>query len=257
MTRRTGTLWKTSWNRRRGTPIPDPVDMPYFILFDNGDGNIAQYRSPVDSLLGETLPFWFGVVGLGLGGGFRAGGASSSGWAGTVFGSPGSPDSTIGGASSVAPGTGESLSMTVPGTVGYAEAVLVVVEEDGSGFRVRTYFNAQEYIVVYSTDPYTPPAPGVPLILDPGEAGALHGGCGGDGLLTTAEMSEWFAALKRNASMPSIPGKTTHFYSAADVFPSVPNPLPSAGTEAQDLELLVIEGQPAPQNIMLPTRFNW
>ncbi len=253
MTAKKGTLWKTSWNRGRGTPNPDSVgNMAFFINFF-GDFGVARYQSAALSTLGTSLPFWFAAVGSGVGGTFRAG-SISAGWDATVDGDVSPFEASF--IAKVAPTFGNIHDeMIVPGAT-FVEAVIVEVSAHGTGYRVRAFFENQQYQVVYSDAAYVPMSGSVPIQLFPAESGAFHGGCGGNSALTGDEMRQWFLDLKSNLEIQPIPGKTTHLFTATSVFPLVPATLPN-GAGAQNLDYTVVSDQPVPTNVLVPVRFNW
>lgn len=247
-------IWKTPWNRARGTPDVDPSgNMPFFNTFDDGDGNRWEYRSAAVSTLGAALPFWYGLVGIGIGGNFGAGGFGGGGWNAAVSGNltqvtytaAVNPTFTL---------ADITDSMTVP-DISFVEAVIVVVTVLDGGYRVRAYFQNQQYLVFDSVAAYVPGAPTLQFQLP--FQGALHGAAGGAFDLTSDEMSQWFLDLKSNLAIQAIPGKTSHLYSASSVFPLVPAVLPN-GAGVQTLDLTAV-GAPVsvPANTMVPVKFNY
>jgi hypothetical protein len=251
MTSKKGSLWKTSWNRGRGTPIPEPVGkMAFFQNFKDGVDS-TFYKTTPDSTLGLALPFWFGIVGI------RTGDQKVTG-PDTLDNLRPFSDTDIINATGTVNGVASVLydvSLPVAGD-DYVCAALVRVTEDADGttFTVRVRL-CDQVEARFQGDSITVP-PSFPLVLNPNELpGALHGFCGGPGLLTDAEVRTWFRQLRSMLAIQKIPGKTTHLYSAAAVYPLVPATLTNLGSDATQDMALSTTGTPAPVNVEIPVRF--
>lgn len=253
MTRNSGTVWKTSWNRKRGTPEVDEVDMAFFREFTTGSGdnvNRCQYETDETSKLGSSATFWFAMVG------YRSNQVANAipafsvaAFTGIAGLGPASVD-----ASGEVSGTSFDVSLDVNAD-NFVSACVVVVTPADAGARFTVYLDDQVY--GYGTVETFESADSNLIMNAQSLPGALHGLCGGQGFTpTNAEVKQWFWDLKTNLSIQDIPGKTTHRYSAAEVYPLVPAVLPNLGTEpGQDMGLVSLSGTPAPTNVILPVRF--
>jgi hypothetical protein len=249
MTSKKGSLWKSSWNRGRGTPIPDFVgQMAFFENFQSGANN-AVYTTSVNSTLGLALPYWFAAVGIGsaphtvlVNNGFTI--------------SPASDVNAVYVDVTVAPGATGTAGLAVAGDQ-YVSAVVVVVDDAGGGVpRARIYFEDQVVVTAVGAGAYSSPAS--PLLFSPYLLpGGLHGFGGGPGIPTGVEIHTWFKQLRTLLLIPPIPGKTTHLYSAGVAYPAVPATLTNLGTAgaAQDMTLSTLFGAPTPQNNLVYVRF--
>lgn len=252
MTAKKGSLWKTSWNRARGSAPQGTVDMAFFRNFRLDALNSAFYETAVPATIGAALPFWFGIVGVRSVAGDQHVTAAPS--IEHVIPSSETDSVAVSGFIGGAPSAFINLGLAVLGD-DYVCAALVRVTQDptGTGFTVRTRLLDQVEAIVQGDNYLTPT---FPLSLAPSVLpGALHGFCGGPGLLTNAEVRQWFKDLKANLAIQPIPGKTTHLYSAAAVYPTVPSPMANLGTDAtQDVSLTTV-GAPTPENVLIPVRF--
>lgn len=249
MTSKKGSLWKSSWNRGRGTPIPNPIGkMAFFENFQSGANN-ATYTTSVNSTLGLALPYWFAVVGIGsavhsvlVNNGFTI--------------SPASDVGVVSVDTVVAPGAVADAELVVAGDL-YVSAAVAVVDDAGGGIpRVRVYFEDQVISTGVGLGAFAPPAN--PILFLPGQLpGGLHGFGGGPGIPTGVEIHTWFKQLKALLAIQPIPGKTTHLYSADAAYPAIPATLTNLGTAGagQDMTLTTLSGTPAPQNNKLTIRF--
>lgn len=244
-----GMVWKTAWNRKRGTPEVAPVNMAFFREFLTGAGdavNRAIYETAGVSALGSTSTFWFGAVGV---------------YAGFIRALPTFEVQTTSVVDLVTAvvsliGSVSETDLPVNGADFICAVLVSVTPDDAGGCRVAVRVDDQVTAfgsaVAFSavTDP---------ILFSPGGLpGALHGFCGGQGTTPTQlEVRQWFRDLKTNLAIQEIPGKTTHRYSAASAFPLVPTPLPNLGSAgaAQDLTLTTLSGTPVPTNVLLPVRF--
>jgi len=258
MTKKVGTQWKTSWKRdRKRGPLPPGGNMVFFGNFVSGVGT-GLYRSAAMSALGQTLPFWFGAVGVqsanlspqgffGPSTGFRA---TVSGTlvppvvSGTAFASP-----------LVLNATKAASGSSFGGANFVVSAFIATVQTTSTGALLLTmYFCNSSTPSISTAAAYVPPGVS-PLDLD-ASAGFLHGGVGGPGTPTAAQIAAWFQDLKRNVLIGPIPGMTTHLYSATSVFPAVPPVLPN-GAGPQVLNFTVLAGAPAPTNTKIAVSFPW
>jgi len=245
MTAKKGSLWKTSWNRGRGSAPPNILgQMAFFQNFTSGS-DIAQYRTSVNSTLGLTLPFWFASVGIN---------PSAQQAASPAFQTSPSSDLDIVSISADALLTGSGLSLDVVGDQ-FVSAGLSVVTALDSTFVVRTHFLDQMMGSATGTGPYSPNA-GLLHLTSALLPGGFHGFCGGPGAPTLAKIHAWFKALKSNLAIQPIAGMTSHLYSAKQAYPTVPATLLNLGTDAtQNMSLVTVSGTPAPQNNLLDVRF--
>jgi hypothetical protein len=246
MTSKKGSLWKTSWNRGRGTP-PAPIvgNMAFFQDFNAG-ANLSHYATVVNTTLGLALPYWFAAVGINRGSQF----ALESGFNITV-----SSDTDRIDAQASVPGALAAASLGVSGD-SYVSAAIAIVTDAGGGVpRLRVRFEDQQVVTSVGPVPYGPP-PSLLQLFPLGLPGGLHGLCGGPGTPTDFEIKTWFKQLKNLLTIPPIPGKTTHLYSAGAVFPAVPAVLTNLGTDAtQNMNLVITLGAPTPANNLIPVRF--
>jgi hypothetical protein len=244
MTSKKGSLWKTSWNRGRGTPIPDTIgDMAFFQDFNFGV-NLASYATGVNSSLGLSLPFWFAAVGI------RAGGQQVQ-FSGANRINPLSDADLVKVSATV--GTTVDVELAVAGD-DFVSASIVVAEATTLGYSIKVYFEDQVLQIQQEVLPYFPGA-ALLRFLPSSLPGALHGFAGGPGVPTPAERHAWFQQLRALLTIQPIPGKTTHLYSAGAVYPTVPALLTNLGTDAtQDLTLVTF-GAPTPANVLIPVRF--
>lgn len=258
MTFKKGTLWKTSWNRGRGTPPTSIVgQMAFFSDFQNVDlTNNARYFTAAPPSLGSAPPFWYAVVGMG---GTVAGGGGS-------FSTLPAYDGTVSGDGSTGLLEAEGQVMSASGDYllslanqgsDTVSAVLVIAQLVASAIQVRVFFADQMYQYIADAGPFSPPS--LALSLHPsGPLGRIHGACGGDVVPTDDEVAQWFADLKANLEITAIPGKTTHLYSAASVFPAVPVTLPNDQNQGtDDMTYTILSGAPTPANTLINVRFPW
>lgn len=253
MTSKKGSLWKTSWNRGRGTPLPDPVgQMAFFQAFRGPDAldNAFYGTAPTVSSLGTELPFWYASVGIRTSGNLQSVNAPSA------FETKPSSDVGYVAATGDVSGVGTNLLLGVPGDDFVSATLITVIKTGATSFRARQFLDDQVYQVI-DGDPFTPATLG--LSFAPNRSpGGLHGFAGGQGFTPTdAEIHEWFRALKANLQIKEIIGKTTHRYSAADAYPLVPATLTNLGTAgaAQNLAYTVVGGAPVPANNLISVRF--
>lgn len=253
MTSKKGTLWKTSWNRARGTPEPAPVaKMRFFTDFEKIPTYNCIYETPGNlTLLGATLPFWVAMVGIGNGGQRMESVEVINNF------NVSSAIPTISGAGNFDSG-GFTASLTAVGSSYVAAAVCIIKDVvPGVSFSVRGILDNQVSSYDVRAAPFSPPAN--PLSLIPGTAsGGLHGFAGGPFEPTLAEVNQWFLDLKATGQIQDIPGKTSHRYSAASVV-GVPVLLPNLGSAgaAQDMDLITLLGNPNPQNVETLVRFSY
>lgn len=245
MTAKRGTSWKTSWNRKRGTPEVTPVNMAFFRTFSSTITPEAVYQTTGDSTLGATATFWFASVGVHFNQFARASPALGV-----------QPTSALDNVAAVGfvSGTGFLAELPVSGD-DFVCATLVTVTAVGAGARFAVHVDDQ--VSTFGTVATFTPAT-LELILDAASLpGAFHGFAGGEGVNPSlVEIRQWFKDLKRNLAIQEIPGKTTHLYSAAAVYPLVPGTLTNLGSDAtQDLTLTTLSGTPSPTNVLLPVRF--
>ncbi len=253
MTFKKGTLWKTSWNRGRGGP-PSSVagQMAFFTGFaseDNAD-NSAYFTAGLPTL-GSSSPYWFAVVGTGA--------ATGSSFFGSLPRYSAEVSSFTTGVckaeGQILSAAGDYLASLLNQGDGSVSAVLVTVQGT-TDVQVQVCFADQ--VFQYIADAGTFAAPNVQLSMYPFSGGGLHGACGGNVLPTDAEISQWFADLKSNLAIGGVPGKTTHLYSAASVFPAVPATLLNSQNPGTDnLDYTVLSGAPTPANVLLNVRFPW
>lgn len=254
MTFKKGTLWKTSWNRGRGTPPTSIVgQMAFFSDFQTDDLSIySEYRTAAPPGLGAVSPYWFAAVGTGGFGGFFG---SFPAYTATVRGNNTTGLVDVDGR--VISSAGDYMASLLNQGPDSVSAVLVTVQVVATDVQVQVYFADQIYQFIADAGSFSPPS--VPLLLYPGgSTGRIHGACGGDVMPTADEVAQWFADLKANLEITAIPGKTTHLYSAASVFPAVPVTLPNdqnPGTD--DMTYTVTSGVPTPANTLINVRFPW
>jgi hypothetical protein len=99
------------------------------------------------------------------------------------------------------------------------------------------------------------------FFIDPNRL-AINGVAGGPVAITEAEVRQWFADTKANNETAAIPGKvgpidkTTDRWTATNVQPLVPNPLPNMLT-GQDLDYVIQLGAPLPDNALLPVAYGY
>jgi hypothetical protein len=253
MTAKKGGLWKTAWNRGRGTGIPDPLGPMAFFQDFASPGNTARYSTLGPSTLATSLPFWYAAVGM------RYGPTQGPVSANPAFFQikPGSVTDLVSAIGNLSGADTYVLPLAVPGD-DFISASLVVVEASGLLFRFRVHLDDQVSQRFDSTGPFVPAT--FPISISPGPLpGAFHGFAGGSVVPTIAEIKQWFTTLKTSLKIPEIPGKTTHRYSVASIPPAtVPPILPNIGSAgfAQDMTLSVV-GAPTPANVLIPTRFAW
>ena len=256
MTSKKGSLWKTSWNRGRGTPAPPKSgDMSFFLNFAEKDVvGSAVYLGSVPATLAAGLPCWFGIVGIGPepNKGFSAGPGFDNA---LPYSTINSLLSTAGVGGLPLLGAGEAAPATAP--FSYVCPALYIVRPVDAGFSVRMILSkglATSYDV--SEDAFTPAS--FPVRFAP-NTGGLHGLAGGPFDLTQAEIDYWFDELKSTLIIPPIPGKTSNLYSADSVVGTVPAVLPNLGSAgaAQNLDYTVISGAPSPTNELLPAYFTY
>jgi hypothetical protein len=255
MTAKKGSLWKTSWNRGRGTPAPPKLgNMSFFTDFaEDGVLGSAAYIGSAPSTLADGLPFWFAVVGIDTD-------TTKSCTASPGFGPVRATSSETALASSALIGgelvlVGADAPVAAPSP--YVCPVLYLVRPVGSGFSIRTIVSKgliSEYTV--STDVFTPAT--FPVSIAP-SIGGIHGLAGGPFALTPDEITAWFDTLKSTLKIPEIPGKTTNLYSAESVAGTVPAVLPNLGSAgaAQDLDYTVLSGAPPSTNQLLSAYFTY
>lgn len=253
MTAKKGMLWKTPWNRGRGTPIPNPLNkMWFFSAFEQDLSNIVRYETAADlTILGASLPFWYAVVGINPGNQY----VDSANILQTPYARSDSSRVYANGGSG---GVGYTIELPVPSTL-FLGALFVIVKEVGTDFGVRSILNDQAADWVTAASPF-PPGPPSPLVLYPGvAAGGLHGFAGGAGEPTLDQVHQWFADLKDTGVIPAIAGMTSHRYTAANTPGTVPAVLTNLGSEGagQNMDLTVVSGAPVPVNQQLSVRYNW
>lgn len=256
MTAKRGSLWKTSWNRSRGHGDPPQFNMNFLVGFNDAMGNEGAYQSALAAALGAAVPFWFGAVGV-SGGSLPAAARfrSLGAWSAAPFDttSDSQYDALVGAA---------ALADSLAGGPLFVSAVLFRVTAFAPTFRVEALFNRQQWQNTVGGLPYV--APAQPLeITFPSPLSAFHGGCGGAGTPTDAEMLKWFDDLKSSLSIQPIPARpglsTDHLYRADPVGPA-PDPLPDLGAgPAQNLPIVIVSGAgaPAPTVAAGPVMFSW
>ena len=256
MTTRRGMLWKTPWKRDRNkAPLPPGGEMAFFQNFDSG-ANSSAYKSVGNTMLGQSLPFWFGAVSAqqntltnffgavpGAGFGFSAG--LLGGTAGLVSGNAEAAPSLV--------SNGQLAVRPAAGTIAVV-AILAIVEQAGAGYRLTTYFCRLGQPIKQTVTPYAPP--GATQLVLSASTGLIHGAAGGAGVPTAAQVQSWFQQLKLNREVGEIPGLTSHLYSATSVYPLVPAVLPN-GAGGQNMDYTVIAGAPTPTNVLLAVSFPW
>lgn len=281
MTATKGMIWKTPWRRRTGGLVNQPpVDMWFFDL--SGGAEPAQdsweYVSPapLPSFASGPGPFWLGLV-------CRIGGVDPA--AGNFQGILSQRDVGVGfrieldairtsqlalgdtenGTYSLLVGNAGSLSGFFTGPPGPVlqydwECVTVFFARVTPGVNTQAEgWLDNVYLGSSGSGPYVPA--NQPIRLSGGiytaNGPTVHGAVGGTGVVTDAQVAQWFSDVKAGAQIVGIPGQTTDLWSAAAVQPLAPNPLPNlAGGQVLNLTAIGTPIGP-PSNVLVPVSFNY
>lgn len=276
-----GTLWKTSWRKRRPSVGQLPQDMYWFANFGDGDSSPdeAFFQQPlVTPSIGDTAPpFWIGAIfGSSLPAadletiisrGFPAPLPTNPSWKTRLqytFFSGFQPDSPLVVIADANTSGGELDSGVLPHLGGgvsppliRAVVMMLVVEPSGPGFKQTLWVDGDVRATYISPTPYSPLVGGL-LHVRP-KFGFLNSMAGGNALPTTQEIQDWFSLSRYALPYPlaqQIPGKTLDQYDAANTPGVVPPALVNLAG-GQNAPLTSVGAPPVPVNILVATTFGY
>lgn len=228
MTASKGMLWKTAWRRRTGGFVQQPpVDM-WFLS--------TKYKaaSAAPAFTQGPVPFWYGFIGLGSGGGNQpivdAQVVDTNGIFIEFEDILGENDVFL--LFNVNPTNGfdRTLNETVnplvpyvPGTTPTVGFVYVYQDPANPAQNLFQIWVDGQWIATQSGPPYVAATNGILL------EGLYNGLVGGVGSLTQQDIVNWFANVKQQKQIVPAPGMTD-IWSATAVAPAAPAVLPNGGS---------------------------
>lgn len=265
MTAARGMLWKTAWSRRHGGLVNQPAKGMWFFNLQELDVDYWSYNSLVaaPSFAANPSPVWIGMVcyasgpsGVGL---VEAGNGVFQGLAfgGSNFVDTDGKDDV--GFNFDAAAAIVNVDANGAGIFNFnwqtVDVVLATVVPELGGSRIEVWLDNQRVASVFTANPYVPQNT-ITRLRGLSTQPTLNGVVGGTGVLTTAQIRQWFMDVRDAADIQPIPGMTTDLWSASSVQPLVPLVLPNlAGGQALNL---TANGAPvAPTNTLVPVSFNY
>jgi hypothetical protein len=277
MTAKRGTQWKTSWRRQKSGIGSGPVDVWFFNRFSDFNGG-SSYRQPaaVPTVGDAGPPYWVGsltAIGLFLPslpnpllGIPASAGAFAGDWALEVTGlfvPPAQPPVTPASQSlGVKVDTTNGLGQYQPlpllsndETIIRAVVALMQVEPLPSGSYQRTLWVDGNPRLTRISASYVP-NPNFAEFCPQDYRSFMNGWAGGNASLTDAEIRQWFADVRLQAQIVSIPGKTSDLFTAAPPTVGVP-PVLVNQAGGQNATLIAVGAPPVPFNIQVPAWFGY